>query len=60
MIGILYIENGMKNVIMKFTYNAVTHFQDTTTYKNVNQKLQPPKFKKYSKSKTLEFIIKKI
>ena len=30
-------ENVMKNVIMKFQCNPLTHFQDTSTYKNVNR-----------------------
>ena len=53
----------MKNVFMKFKCNPVTRFKDTSTYKNVNQKLKPQKFQKtisiqfkYS-LKTLKFAI---
>ena len=35
------VANVMKNVIMKFQCNLVTHFQVTSTLKNCNQKLQP-------------------
>ena len=34
-------ENVMKNGIIKFQCNPVTHFQDTSTYKTFNQKFQP-------------------
>ena len=43
-IGAYTTENVMKNVIMKFQCNTVTHLQDTSTYKNLNQKLQPTEF----------------
>ena len=31
----------IKNVIMKFQFNPLKHFQDTRIKKNFNQKLQP-------------------
>ena len=37
-LGVDNAENVMKNVIMVFQFNPVTHLQDT--YKNFNQKLQ--------------------
>ena len=53
------VANVINNDIMKFESNPVTHFQVISTYTNFNQKLQPPKFIKKSRSKMLQFIIKK-
>ena len=52
-------ENVMKNIIMKFQFNPVTHFQDKSTYINFNQKLQPTKFQKNTKSIMLKLKIQK-
>ena len=45
---------------MKFQCNPVTHFKDTSTYKNFNQKLQPPKFQNEFSQKHLNCPVKKI
>ena len=50
----------MNNVIRNFQSNLETYIQVTSTYNNFNQKLQPQKFLKNSKSKTLKFTRKKI